>query len=280
MNVPERTKPGIVMPIAEYHAHRAIGKSTLDLIARDPHLVEWARTAPEDTSKASALNFGDAMHAILLEPERLQSMFAVAPEVNLRTNDGKAEYKKFAEAHADKTIITHEEYQKLRHMEASAKANRQAMALLEAAGFNEHSWFWIDQKTGLECKCRPDRFIPGRSLLVDVKTTPDLSKFKYSVEYFRYYVQDAWYCDGMLQNGIACSMVFVVLQTNIERGRYPVQVFTLPQEAVLLGQQTYRRDLDRYADFLERTGAADDIQELPMHDRFLTHCLDSLEITT
>lgn len=282
MNAPGKPmKAGIQMPSADYHAHPAIGKSTLDLIARDPHLVEWARHAPQDASKTSALDFGDAMHAILLEPERLTADFAVAPELNLRTNDGKAEYKRFVEQHAGKTILDHDDYRKLQLMLASVRANRQAMALLEGdEGFNEHSWFWTDRETGLECKCRPDRYIPSRALLIDVKTTPDISKFKFSVEDYRYYVQDAWYCDGMAANGIDCTMAFLVVQTSIECGRYPVQVVTLPQETFLYGQQIYRRDLNRYAAFLANPRNIDTLVELPMHERFLTHCLDSLEITT
>ena len=49
-------KYGLSMGLAEYHADPAIGKTTLDLIARDPYLVEWSRAAPVDTSKTEALD--------------------------------------------------------------------------------------------------------------------------------------------------------------------------------------------------------------------------------
>lgn len=272
-------KNGIIMGLAEYHAHPAIGKSTLDLIARDPYLVEWSRAAPVDTSKTEALNLGDAVHAALLEPDRYAKTYAVAPELNLRTNDGKAALKAFEEANQGKTILSAEDDQQIRNMVESIMAHPQARELIEAEGLVERSYFWTDGPTGIECKCRPDKFIPERGLLIDVKTTPSIAKFTYSVEDFRYYVQDPWYCDGLKKFGHAAQMAFLVVQKSAELGRYPVQVFTLPEDVILFGRQTYRRDLDRYARFLDGKERGR-IQELSIHYRFIDQCVESLEIQT
>lgn len=269
---------GIDMPLAEYHANHAIGKTTLDLIAKDPFLVEWARNAPVDQDKMAALDIGDAFHAALLEPARFATTFVVAPEFNMRTNDGKAACKAFADQNAGKKILSADDKRMLDMMVESVMAHPQARELVDADGHVERSFFWSDADTGLECKCRPDKFIPARSLLVDVKTTPSIAKFSYSVEDFRYYVQDPWYCDGVSQFGDDVTMAFLVVQKSAELGRYPVQVFTLPQDLILFGRQTYRRDLTRYSRFL--AGKDRQIQELPVHYRFIDHCVEHLEITT
>lgn len=272
-------KGGIILPIADYHADAGIGKTTLDLIARDPYLVEWSKRAPVNGGKTKELSIGDAVHALLLEPERFTQSYVVAPELNLRTNDGKAKLAEFEAANSGKTIMSAEEGEQIRMMVDSIMAHPQARELIEADGLIERSYFWQDGPTGLRCKCRPDKFIPERGLLVDVKTTPSIAKFSYSVEDFRYYVQDPWYCDGVKKFGNDVRMAFLVAQKTAELGRYPVQIFTLPEDLILFGRQTYRRDLDRFARFLDGKERGR-IQELPVHYRFIDHCVESLEVAT
>lgn len=264
------------MPASEYHANEAIGKSTLDLIHRDPYLVEWSRKAPVDDSDSDALKFGTALHSILLEPEKFVSEYAVAPKSDMRTNAGKAEYADFVESSKGKAILSADDYRKLQIMRDSVMAHPQAVKLIEAEGEVEQSWFWKDERTGLQCKCRPDKYIPSSNLLVDVKSTASIAKFAYSVEDYRYYVQDPWYCDGVSRFNDEVEMFFLVVQKTLEAGRYPVQVFRLPQDVTVYGRQVYRKDLDAYAQFL-KIGAQ--TQEIPMHGRFLDHVIDSLEIT-
>lgn len=264
----------VSMPINDYHADEAIGKSTLDLIHRDPFLVEWSRNAPTDNSKSDALNFGDALHAILLEQERFADGFVIAPKCDMRTKDGKAEFSAFQERSASKTIITADEFAQLEMMSDSVMAHPQARDLIRAEGEVEQSWFWTDESTGLRCKCRPDKRIGN--VLIDVKSTASIAKFAYSVEDYRYYVQAPWYCDGVGQFEPCDEMLFLVVQKTLELGRYPVQVFRLPEDVIVYGRQAYRRDLDAYARFLKQSAP---IQELPMHGRFLDHVIDSLEIT-
>lgn len=268
---------GPIIPIDEYHANPAIGKSTLDLIARDPYLVEWSRTAPVDSSKMAALDIGDALHAILLEPARLDSDFAVAQDLDMRTNAGKAARKEFEEANTGRRILSADDHRHLRMMYESVMAHPQARALIEADGMVECSWFWTDEATGLPCKCRPDKLLTSGQM-IDIKSTPTLAKFPFAVEDFRYYVQDAWYTHGVAKAcEVAADMAFLVVQKTVEAGRYPVAVVRLPEDLRIYGRQCWRRDLDRYARFLEGHGR--EIQELAMHNRFIDHVLENLEIT-
>jgi exodeoxyribonuclease VIII len=267
-------QPILDIPNEEYHSHPAVSKSRLDMIAKDPCAVEWANKCPQDAEKLKTFDFGDAMHAICLEPERLKSEFVVMPKYDLRTTVGKADKAAFVAAHDESKILTTDDHKKLTLMYESVMAHPEARALIEAEGIAEGSWFWKDAETGLECKCRPDKQIGSR--LVDVKTTPDLAKFCYSVEDFRYHVQDPWYCDGVAACGIELPyMEFLVIQKTISIGRYPVMVVRLPEEAIEYGRMLYRRDLQAYADFLER--GKPETTELPMHYRFMNEAMEAVE---
>jgi len=227
----------------------------------------WARTCPQDKDKIKTFDFGDAMHAICLEPERLKSEFVVMPAFDGRTNAGKEEKAAFEKEHADSKILTSDEHKKLTLMFESVMAYPPARRVIEAQGVAERSYFWTDEQTGLKCKCRPDKFLYGQGLLIDVKTTPNLKKFCYSVDDYRYYVQDPWYCDGVSRFGENVTMEFLVVQKTIEIGRYPVSLVKLPQEAIEYGREIYRRDLNRYAEYLD-SGEAPETIELLMGYKF------------
>lgn len=263
--------PIVGMPNKEYHRSKGMSKSRLDLFAQDPDKVEWSYRCPVDEDKIKTFDFGDALHAICLEPERLKSEFIEAPAFNLRTNAGKEERDKFYKENEGKKILTAEEYKKLRLMFESVMAHPRARAIIEADGVAEGSWFWTDKETGIECKCRPDKQIGPR--LIDIKSTPELGKFSFSVQDFRYHVQDAFYCDGVEACGIGTPyMEFLAIQKTIEIGRYPVMVVRLPEEIIEYGRLLYKRDLRAYAEYLEH-GNQETI-ELPIHYRFMSEALE------
>lgn len=263
------------MSNADYHKEGSISKTKLDLFARDPFGPEWSRKCPQDQEKLKTFDFGDAMHAICLEPDRLNTEFVEAPGFNLRTNDGKAAQKEFIEAHKDFKILSPDDFKKLRLMFDSVMAHNPARKLIETVGIAEGSYFWTDDETGLLCKCRPDKHIEGWGLLVDVKTTPDLKKFHYSVDDFRYYVQDPWYCDGVGQFGDPVTMEFLVIQKTIEIGRYPVQVVKLPDDVIEYGRIVYRENLRAYADFLSSDKLIN-TPELKMSWQFMERAEDKI----
>jgi len=236
------------MPNAKYHASDGISKTGLDLFAKDPHAVEWAKRCPVDEEKLKTFDFGDAMHAISLEPDRLKSEFVTMPPFNLRTNEGKESKKAFLEETKGHKVLTDDEHKKLHLMFESLMAHPECRKLIEANGVAESSYFYTDPETGILLRCRPDKIV-GRKL-IDVKTTPTLAKFHYSVDEFRYWIQAPWYCDIVRQFQDVSHLEFLVIQKTIEIGRYPCAVWQLPPEVVEYGRLTMRRELRKYADFM------------------------------
>ena len=242
--------PGVYPGLSneDYHGSQGMSKTKLDLFSNDPSALEWVKNCPVDDTKLKTLDFGDAMHAICLEPDRLKNDFAVMPKIDLRTNKGKEARDEFVKENAGKAILTADEFKKLTLMFDSVMAHPYARMLLESPGISEQSYYWTDPTTGVLCKCRPDRNIFNTPLLCDIKTTESLRKFKFSIEDYRYYVQSPFYSDGVTLSGEPKSkFVFLVIQKTIELGRYPVRCEVLSDDAVSYGRKIYKQDLYNYA---------------------------------
>ncbi len=238
------------MTVDEYHAHPAMSNSRLSMFAKDPNLLSWVDNCPVDTEKLATFDFGKAVHAICLEPHLLKTDFVMMPKMDLRTNKGKAEKAEFYAANEGKHILDADEHKKLNLMYESIMAHPAARKIIEADGIAEGSFFFKDADTGVDCRARPDKVIGNYA--ADIKTTPELGKFKFSVDDFRYYVQAPFYLDGINScGGEAEHMKFLVVQKTIEIGRYPVMVVTLPGEVVEYGRAIYKRDLENLVKFIE-----------------------------
>lgn len=244
-------KTGIYHDISneDYHAGDGVSKSNLDLVAKNPALLQWIKSAPVDTEKLKALDMGTALHCILLEPDEFKKRFIVAPEFNRRTTAGKESEAAFLKdcEHTGKTVMDAEQGRKLNLMRDSAYAHPAARWLLETEGHCESSFYWTDPETGELCRCRPDRYLSDHPVIVDVKKVADMDRFARHIEEFRYHVQDAMYRDGFQQvTGETPGFFFLAVSETIDCGRYPVRVFELDAADVDEGHRLYRRDLTTY----------------------------------
>ena len=242
---------------AQYHGGPGDSKSGLDLIHRSPLHYKAARDAREsgeEREETAAQRIGTALHALILEPEVFAANYVVAPKVDRRTKDGKATWEAFQAANEGKEYLTDAELDQLQAMDASVHAHPAASALLFGAeGVAERSAYWIDEKTGLLCRCRPD-FWRHDGIVVDLKSTEDAAQeaFSRSVANWRYYVQHPFYLDGCaeairqakLKILPPAAFAFVVVE---KKAPYAVAVYVLDPASVELGRLEYRHDLDRLA---------------------------------
>jgi hypothetical protein len=100
------------MDNAAYHAHAAVSKSHLDLVAKSP-LHFWARyldpnRVPQEPTAAMAI--GSAVHTHVLELDQWDSQYVVAPAgIDRRTKVGKAEWDVFQTAIGTRTVISRDD---------------------------------------------------------------------------------------------------------------------------------------------------------------------------
>ena len=87
------------------------------------------------------------------------------------------------------------------------------------SGEHEKPYFWTDELTGEECKCRADCIteIGGNVYVVDIKTCENAATdvfMRKSVDY-GYPLQAAMYCEGVKQaTGRECSFVFIAIEKS------------------------------------------------------------------
>lgn len=240
------------MENADYHAHPAISKSHLDLIARSP-LHYWARyidpkrVIPEPTP---AMRLGSALHTHVLELHKWDREYVVAPDgIDRRTKAGKEAWAAFEAESAGKTVLSRDEADHVMHMGRAIHSHPAAAMLLNLPGEAETTHMWTDSGTGLGCKCRPDWLTKDGSIVVDLKTTEDASPagFRKSIGQWRYGVQAAWYTHSLEQaTGIRPSQfIFIAVE---KKAPYAVACYAADEEMIQLGMETAMRDLQRIAE--------------------------------
>lgn len=187
------------MTNTEYHAHKAVSKSDLDLIHRSPLHYRSAKEMPREQTETLLL--GSVVHKLVLEPKDFDNEYAVAPTCDRRTKEGKAAWNDFVAASKDKTVVSDVIYQKAKSIADSAINHPVAKKLL-VNGTAEQSFFWTED--GVECKCRPD-YLRNDGIIIDLKTTQDASpeSFTKSAYNYRYHVLRRLSCTMLRTQGRA-----------------------------------------------------------------------------
>lgn len=234
------------MTFDEYAAIPAVSRTLLVETLRSPtHALHWLQNSRESTP---AMDLGRAAHTLVLEPELFADSYAVAPDVDRRTKEGRAAWAEFIEGAGDKQIVSHADMVVIEHISASIGAHPHANRLCRS-NHRETSLVWIDPLTKLPCKARVD--IAVGSELADLKTTADASyePFARSIWNYRYDMQAAFYCWGastITGKGFDFSMIACE-----KTPPYAVGVYALDAHATKAGAADCRAALDTIASCLK-----------------------------
>jgi exodeoxyribonuclease VIII len=180
-----------------YHSAPGISKSHLDIIAEQSPLHYWQEylnpRAPV-RERTPALALGDCIHAAVLQPALFESRYAVKPDVDRRTKDGKEIYARFLRDNPDKTHMSQSEYDTCRAIRDAVYSHSIARGLM-TGGVPERSFFMRDLDTVELIKCRPDYLTDD--YIVDLKSTlhADPENFSKDATKYRYDVAVPWYLD-------------------------------------------------------------------------------------
>ena len=136
------------MTEAEYRRHPAISRSELWRIRESPLKFAYYKAHPEEPTPA--LIFGQVFHKLALEPEGFTDEYAVAPNIDRRTKEGKQALAEFLDESEGKTLVPADMYKQASEMCKSLYAEPFAVKLL--SGRREVPFFWRDDSTGEECK--------------------------------------------------------------------------------------------------------------------------------
>lgn len=245
-------KTGIYAGItnADYHGGPGISKSGLDLIARSP-LHYWSRYLDPQrtpTEPTPSMRLGTAIHTAVLEPGDFSKRYYIAPDVDRRTKEGKALWQMALDESqaAGSELISADDAKTCMSIYDVVRSHPTALKVF-ASGQAEMSCYWTDQETGLLCKCRPDWL--NLPFIVDLKSTEDASAdgFQRSAWNWRYWVQAAWYIDGVEQATGQCPDAFVFAAFE-KAPPYACAFYYADQAMIDMGRKEYRRLLRILAD--------------------------------
>lgn len=269
MNAPEQFITEGLNPdigIDEYHGGPGISKTGLDRIARSPYHY-WALhinpDRPPEKERSGQLE-GQLAHCAILEPGEFNKRYAVVPmdaprrptstQINAKnpsadTLTAIAWWHKWEEAHQGVRCIAQGQYETAMRQAESVRSLPDIRAALDL-GRSEVSAYWVDQETGVLCRCRPDFVHEANDtgvILLDVKTYSDASpdEFSRQIARKRYAVQDAYYSDGYAAASGRNVLAFVFIAVESEYP-YTASAVMLTPESSDAGRRMYRRDLDTY----------------------------------
>lgn len=234
------------MTETEYRSHPAISRSELWKLSDSPEKFKFYKEHPPEPTPA--LIFGQLFHKMALQPETLWEEFAVMPNVDRRTKDGKAEYAAFLEASNNKTVVTVDMVEKAHEMCNALNANSFCQKLL--SGEKEVPFFWVDEDTQEPCKCRADVMaeIEGIPLVIDLKSTADASTdgFIKEAAKYGYDFQSAMYLEGVKANtGVEHRFVFIAVE---KEPPYSINILQADEVFLKRGYDLFREYIGIYHD--------------------------------
>jgi hypothetical protein len=250
MNAP---KPGIYegVTFGDYAAWPCVNNSLLRLFTtKSPAHAKWY--FDNGREETPALAFGKAADCYILEPQRFEVQYAIAPDCDKRTSAGKAQWAEFQAGLNGREFVTESDYVKIQSIYMKV-VDSQAMRLIEG-GKAQVCAVWIDKPTQLLCKARWDYWRDDIPMITDLKTTQSCEPddFAKSIFTFGYYQQAGFYSMGMEALTSCEQPCFAILAVEKEEP-FVHMAFDLGGKTLEAGRHDARKALDMYLE-CQKTG--------------------------
>lgn len=178
----------------DYYKVNRLSRSSLCDLKISPYYF-WAKNIAKtfDTS-TKPMDIGKAIHTYILERDKFDSQYAVAPDVNKRTKIGKETYQEFEEKSTGKEIIDHKDFSLICKIEQSLNSYDKACILIDECDMREGEFYY--EYRGLELKSKLDLFNTNKPIVIDIKSVAgsrtdnkvvnDLISYNYAEQVFLY----------------------------------------------------------------------------------------------
>ena len=214
-----------------YSAMKGIRRSDLWWMKKSPAHFKYHCEHPEESA---SLAFGSAAHAWVLEPDYFMNEYAVVPQVDRRTKE--------------QTWIDAADFETIKDMYEALMLNEDISKILTAEKRVEVPFFWVDEETGEECKCKADIIteIDGVPYIIDYKTTTSCEDgaFERSARKYGYRFQAGFYSEGINM----CTMedhVFAFIAQE-KTAPYMARLFICDEGFVNAGKREFHELLRKY----------------------------------
>jgi hypothetical protein len=215
------TEPGFYsgIPLETYHsADICAGPSISSTMLRDistsspAHAYAKAAFNPNraEPKEGEAMNLGSAVHWVVAREPGFGDRFVVRPEMfegskwNGNRIDCKRELKRWKRD--GKIVLTEKNVEQMAGMTAALGQHPMVQAGI-LRGRLEQSGFWIDKRTGLWCKIRPDAIPNDSGDFADLKTTLSVMyrDLQNTIVEYAYHQQGALILEGARALGFEAS---------------------------------------------------------------------------
>lgn len=238
----------------KYHSIRAASSSNLKALRGNQLKFISQYLNPQPMPSTDSMALGEMVHCLLLTPDHWNNQFIVVPEeVSKRTKEGKAYFEALE---ADPRLAVKQSLAE----KASAIANSAAQVKIvrkilgHENSLKETSFFWDDDLTNQNCKCRWDCVNPELGLILDIKTTAggvNATDFSKTIVNYFYDQQAAFYIDAakIAFSRDSFSFCFVAIDTS---DPFDVALYILDDNSVDIGRRIYRENLNNYANIMSK----------------------------
>lgn len=224
---------------------RPLSYSRMKHILKSPsHFAqEWTKPSKPPSD---AMKLGSLVDLYLFEVEKFEDKYVLMPEINKRTNAGKAEYELFVEQNKGKTFVDQDQIDKAKLLAQSLKDHPVANEFVMNCQSAQHELRWTDKSTGIKLRGFRDGLseFNGNRVQWDLKTAADAStdKFQRVAIDLCYDIQAASYFYGhALNSGEFLDWYNVVIETEEP---FAINILKADNNFMQFGKQRYRRCLD------------------------------------
>lgn len=209
---------------------RPLSFSSLSKFAISPlHYLSYL-TQPKEVTPA--LIIGKAVHASILQPSEFARCYAVQPQADGRTKEGKEIKVEFQKANQGKTILTPDQADLVMNITESVNNHPHAFELLSACT-------WKETKICFEIGGLPFiSYLDGISpnCILEIKTTEraDANSFGRDAYNFKYHLQAAIYSQATGLN----SVKYIVIEKSAP---YAINIFQADEDYLEAGQRLLKR---------------------------------------
>jgi len=232
----------------EYNQAEGIRRSDLWKMEDSPEKFRYFLDHPIEQTPAMA--FGSACHKMILEPETFGDEYAVAPQVDKRTKEGKAMWEAFCTDNAGKMIIGPDDAETMHEMEESLERSKLANKLIRGKGESESAFFWTDPDTGEKCKIKTDRLVKynRKWYVVDYKTclSAETNRFNTDIWKLGYFMQAGMYTEGVMRAKKLRKRPGFLFVAQEKKAPYAINVIEVSEDVMKIGVAKFHELLDKY----------------------------------
>jgi hypothetical protein len=235
----------------DYHSIKALSNSALTCLKQSPEVFRDRYILGKPQAESDAFRIGSAVHCLVLEPHLFSDRFAMAPKVDRRTKQGKADWAAFQESVGGRELLTEDEHAEIVSTAQAFGKHAGLTTLLGSCGRIIEKPIEFEL-FGEKFKAKPDCVIPSWKVIIDIKTTASVKprKFAWSAIDYGYHRQAAIYMHACEEK---YKEPFRFLFACVEK-KYPyeVAVFELDERSVSDGVDQVEKLVEEYKRRIEQ----------------------------